>query len=1250
MRIPARITTVAIVLFLIFEFLALVFNHRLSREIERDASAINIAGRQRMLSQKMTKVLLQMQLIQNSSIDQNDLIEELRNAYRLFDESLLGFSTGRDVEDNEGRRVRLAALQNEEAIRLVRSAIDIWRPFSTKVQAVLYANDKTLPSILPDTAKYAETYNLQLLDLMNQLTTRLQDRAHVQANNIRVFQTTAFVLGMLSLLTAFLLVSLRKRQHASLKQLIEQRGDELDAALREKELLLQTLDQQMLYSVTDIDGHIVSVNDYFCRVSGYSQEELLGKSHQIFKSDQHDSEFWENMWLTLKSGKSWRGEICNRARSGNLFWTDTVIAPFLDSEGRIKNYVSLRADITDKKTAEQALESANQIAQEKVHLLQALHEAESWYRFIIESSDDAIIGKDLDGRIKSWNPAAETIFGYSTKEAIGRSIRMLVPADRQNEETVFVDRVNRGETIHHFETQRLRKDGRLIDVLVSLAPISDLSGKIIGGSKIARDISEHKRLEKSSREAKQNAEAANKAKSAFLSTMSHEIRTPLNAIIGMVYLLNRTTLSHDQKEQVESIQMASRNLLALINDILDISKIEAGGVTLNNHPFSLNALLDELRMMFTVMADEKRVCLDISPLSSDVPNVVEGDETRLRQMLVNLINNALKFTEHGGVSVNIVEKHLDAAKGQTMMHFSVTDTGIGIPKEAHAQLFKPFTQVNSNAGPKIAGTGLGLSIVRELAERMGGRVGLESIPGHGSTFWFEVPLKISNENPRYLGYATVRPLQILVAEDDEQQRQVLMEMAAHFGWSVDGVADGHAAVTRVLEHVKQQRPIDCIILDWRMPRMDGLEALAQLKMKLNDDLMPAIIMVTAYDQYALRQDAGCNLPDSILNKPVSSSSLFNSVNKAVFAHGMDYDHVLNATLIEGEQHRWLPGVAVLVVDDSQMNLDVCRHILEAEGATVSLCESGEQALTMIKNVPKAFDIVLMDIQMPNMDGCETTRRIRHDLGIADLPVIALTAGAMASDREMALEAGMNDFLTKPLDPPKLVRILRKYIENNHGAPLPIVPRAKAIGEESGWPEIPGIDVTRVAHNLNGDIEFFIEISRVFLDEYHDVPSQINGLLQSEAYEQASALLHRLRGSAGNIGAMDLYQAAESLENVIERRPEELEQSLKTYQATHQDLVKRLNDWLSGLPDSCSPEQTGLTCDTAQIKPLLPELEKLLSEHRFQAGKLSKDIETLIANTDLANSYKKVADLVRKLDYEAALAALGEFQNKINTEF
>jgi signal transduction histidine kinase/CheY-like chemotaxis protein len=681
------------------------------------------------------------------------------------------------------------------------------------------------------------------------------------------------------------------------------------------------------------------------------------------------------------------------------------------------------------------------------------------------------------------------------------------------------------------------------------------------------------------RVAKQEAEAANRAKSAFLATMSHEIRTPLNAMIGTTFLLGQSGLGAAQRKDLKTIEASGKNLLGLINDVLDFSKIEAGELLLDPQPFALADILDDLRAMFGAQAAEKGLGLTLPELSSGAMPSLIGDGNRLRQCLINLIGNALKFTQSGQVELTIrfdppppQQQHQQQAPAAVLpLRFSVRDSGIGMSPEQLARLFAPFTQAETSTARRFGGTGLGLSIVKRLVELMGGTVGVESTVGVGSHFWIDLPMAIAAQSAAAeavgMPHAASRPLHVLVAEDEAPDRAMLVRMVSGFGWNVDGVESGAHMIERVLQRQSQGQPIDCILLDWRLPDLDGLAALRALGSWLERAPMPSVIMVTAADRAALLAavqqantvDAAASVaPDNVLTKPVNASTLFNAVNAAQVARGMAPDHLLKFTQVRSEQGRWLAGVRVLVVDDSRLNLEVVGRILEREGAVATLRESGAEALQTLAATHGGFDVVLMDLQMPELDGFETTRHLRR-AGHTSLPVIALTAGATAGEQQRASEAGMDDFLTKPIDPSRLVRVLRQTVVQRRGAMLPlalpiapglsgapvapvapVAPQAGATvaaavvdlaDPPAGWPRLDGFDMAMAAERL-GELEFFGELLDQFVRTYAGLVEVIETEVAAGRAAEAATLLHRFKGEAGNLAAIRLQAAAASLESAL----------------------------------------------------------------------------------------------------------------------
>ena len=775
-------------------------------------------------------------------------------------------------------------------------------------------------------------------------------------------------------------------------------------------------------------------------------------------------------------------------------------------------------------------------------------------------------------------------------------------------------------------------------------------------------------------QAKVAADSANAAKSAFLATMSHEIRTPLNVLIGTAYLMGQSPLSAAQRKDLATIESSGKNLLALINDILDFSKIEAGELVLDPHPFSLTEVLRDLKLMFTRLSAEKGIVLDVPDLSGSELHTLVGDGNRLRQCLINLLSNAIKFTRHGKVGLSIaaspdaLPEDAPPDPRRRLLRFAVSDSGIGMTPEQVARLFKPFTQADTSTTRQYGGTGLGLSIVKRLAELMGGSVGVDSLPGQGARFWIDVPLRVHRDardagGQGGTGTVQARPLHVLVAEDDNTDRATLVRMANGFGWEVEGTHNGQAMVERVLDKLAQGDPIDCIVLDWRMPVLDGLAALAELHQRIRDGAMPSVIMVTAADRAELQaavQGAPQVQPDSILSKPISPSTLFNAVNEAVVAHGHDRSHVLGRTITTTGNGQWLPGVRVLVVDDSRLNLDVIGRVLFLEGAQATLRESGEEALDTLNAAPRDFDLVLMDLQMPGLDGCETTERIRRQTRWDKLPVIALTAGATASEQQRARDAGMDDFLTKPVDPTKLVHTMRQHIERSQDRTLPVGPAGHGSGgtradrvdastdapshpttgnatDLGDWPVLKGINAPEVHHRLGGDRELFVRLLGCMLDEADELLPQIVAAAQRKDPVEVRASLHKLRGQTANVGAEQIALALSELEQAAVLGQFQAE-ALEPVEAAFASLKAQ---WAAIAPVPASVHEPAIP---AQDEQGLQELSELLSQRRFAAVGLYREMAPALQRVLDATRYAELEQAMKAMDFSAAWAVLNRQAN------
>ncbi len=610
--------------------------------------------------------------------------------------------------------------------------------------------------------------------------------------------------------------------------------------------------------------------------------------------------------------------------------------------------------------------------------------------------------------------------------------------------------------------------------------------------------------------ARQAAEQASEAKSQFLAHMSHEIRTPLNAILGLAYLLEHQVLPDDAAELVAKLKGAGHTLLEIVNDVLDFSRIEAGRLRLEQAPFRLGGVLDNLAAIMAAAAGDKPLELIIAPPPPGV-DLVLGDALRLGQVLINLAGNAIKFTDQGHVAVDIIPLTHDPQ--QVTLRFAVRDTGIGIGPEQQHAIFAPFAQADASTTRRFGGTGLGLSISRRLVELMGGEMGLVSAPGEGSEFWFTLPMERARNG---LHATDLGQVELLIADDNAMTREALRRAAVSLGWPALVVDGGEAALAQALERRRRGASPRVLLLDWRMPGMDGLAAARAIRQALGEDHGPTLMMVAAHEREALLADPDAGLIDAVLIKPVTPSTLYDTVARVMrVAAG----NAPPAPPAAAPQH--LAGLHILVVDDSDINCEVAEAILRGEGAEVTTAGDGQAAVDWVQAHAKQIDLVLMDVQMPVLDGYQATRAIHASPGLGGLPVVALSAGAFHEQREAALAAGMSDFLPKPFEVDAMVACIRALTGR------PAVPATAPPSQPAPTEELPGLALEQGLETWK-DAAIYRRYLRKLAREYADVVTQMS----TAEPTQAAALAHRLRGAAGNLGLLQVAEAALAAEQAI----------------------------------------------------------------------------------------------------------------------
>jgi two-component system sensor histidine kinase/response regulator len=859
----------------------------------------------------------------------------------------------------------------------------------------------------------------------------------------------------------------------------------------------------------DESARLIYVNEATCRWLGYTKQELLTMTIQDI-DPRHRKESWPRHFESLQNKRFLTFESVHRTREGNEFPVE-VTSNYLEYEG--EGYVcAFIRNITERKRFEKAL-----------------LDAEAKYRVIFENAVEGIFQTREDGEILNCNPAMTQIFGYASLEEFKSAVdacRIYVDANRRAE---FVEWMKHRDVITGFESQAYRKDGSLIWISEKARAVRDEQDRFLFYEGFVEDITERKRAAEELQRAKEAAIMASVTKGQFLANVSHEIRTPMNGIIGMTELALGTELTREQREYLEIVRSSAESLLSLINDVLDFSKIEAGKLQLSPTEFRLRAALDRMFSTLGVRAQHKGLELSANILP-DVPDALIGDPDRLRQIILNLLDNAIKFTEKGDVVVHL-QSELDLPD-RVRLHFTITDTGIGVPEDKQRLIFEAFSQADSSMTRKYGGTGLGLAITSQLVELMQGEIWLESRPGCGSAFHVVLPFALAEDASTILtnqdADMALRDARVLVVDDNYANRRILQAMLIYWHMRPHLAEDGPAALAALQNAVETAEPFDLVLLDAMMPGMDGFTVVERIHANPRLAATPVILLTSADVGQCSARCSALKIP-TYLMKPVKQADLYDAVlrtfikskggRREIFSRreetpGKPHEPA-NAPLAVGTRQ-----LLVLLAEDNPTNQLLVASLLQKRGHIVVTAANGREAVDAY--LAHEFDLIVMDVQMPEMNGLEATAAIR-DLEKARgtrVPIIALTAHTLDGDRDRCISGGMDAYVSKPIRMEAFMAAVHRLMPEEMPAP----PGNGTTVSTSEW-----LDTQDLMARFEGDMVLFHEAYDIFRQTCPKQLSQLKEAVQRGEAVTVERTAHTIKGSVGNFGGTAAAEAALKLE-------------------------------------------------------------------------------------------------------------------------
>jgi PAS domain S-box-containing protein len=1027
-----------------------------------------------------------------------------------------------------------------------------------------------------------------------------------------------------AIIISFLDISVRKK----LQQ-------ELEYQLEFNNAVIDTMPSALFYK--DRNARFLGINKTYEHYFGINRDYIVGKTVLdllYIPEDERMAYHFEDIRLTTSYGYVSR-EADFKFDDDKIHTTLYVVSSFTLKSGEIGGLIGIIHDITDRKRVEQEVEKGKQFLDS-----------------IINNSNAIIASKDTNGRYLLCNTQFLKLFPITTQEIIGKTDYEVFPIEFAESFCIDDKKIISEKTIIQKQEVFTFQDEKKT-YFVTKFPIFDNKDEISAICSMFTDITDIKFIQEELVVAKEAAESAAFAKSVFLANMSHEIRTPMNAIIGLTHLALRTNLDRKQTDYLTKIDKSAQNLLRIINDILDFSKIEAGKLDIEYISFNLENMLDNVYSITSLKAKQKGLKMIVS-ISPDVPLDLIGDPLRINQILTNLISNAVKFTEIGEIVLSV--KMIKFTNDNIMLEFSVKDTGIGISEDQAKGLFRSFSQADVSTTRKFGGTGLGLAISKRLVEMMNGEITYESKVGEGSCFYFTVTVKLDKNVKDKVNTSNIdiAGLRVLVCDDNEISLNIISSALTFFECKVTSCMSGKEALLELQRANKYNNSYELIIVDWKMPEMDGIEVCKAIKSNKDLSTLPLVIMITAYDKSELKKQTESLGLHGYLTKPFSYSTMYDVILTAIGKDEFYRQKIDKPSELKSFNVKRYNNVPILLAEDNEINQQIVIELLETVGFKVDVADDGKKAIDKVKNFgsQSKYKAIFMDLQMPVMNGFEATIEIKKLEQFANIPIIAMTADAMIGVKEKCLEVGMVDFITKPINSDQMFSVISKWVEADSYDVAQTIDAVKPVAKELGdLNSLTSINVNEGLQHVNGNIKLYYKLLSSYVESNKNVVELLKSKINEETWEEAVRIAHTLKSVSGSIGVKEISEISQTIEfNLQNKNIEGIEDLLNSLDNIVCKVIQDIESMFSSKKhETVNTGKEVAPLDYELAIKLLDKVIVLIAESDFESLETFDEFCSLPnikqVSKQLSNISKKIADY----DFDVALQLVKELKYEIEKQ-